>query len=464
MSITRTPACTVKFCPAPRDPDWHQCFVCGGLEIHHHDAGAKGMGGGKDHHKRPENVIALCHDHHQAVTLNECSDRIFDELPGRPYVYYGVRGNILHERLLGGSDAGTGSDLRGPGDVPVGLVGNSGAPTGVPEAEAQPVEGPIGGRPLEAGSAAAEAKDSSRVEYRPDRPGVVGSNPASSSAAAPSASGESDEKEGEGNDDTAKEVRGRSSGSKSGGESAGAARLPKHGRRHKESGLLARGDGNRVPREAVASGESGTGEGDYSLAAPVGGYAGARPSPVPLSPEAWNLETWKEQGAGLLEMEETIWSAAQAIQFAVGDWFLSGEQHLAEEIYGHIDTIRSPSGKTFKIGTLMQQIWVAKNVAPNTRALAPSWTHCRHVAHLPEPEQKEWLDKARRGNLTSKDLSRAIHGEKPKVRRWTIEELRELVGPFTAWWASPLAAHEIEAPDDVLQFLDWLEAPAEEAK
>ena len=98
-TIERTPTCTVRHCPAPRDPDWHVCW-CGKLNIEHHDVVGGGMGGGGGHHKRPENVVALCHDHHEAITTHLCSDRIFNVLPGRPYVYYDVRGNILHERLL----------------------------------------------------------------------------------------------------------------------------------------------------------------------------------------------------------------------------------------------------------------------------------------------------------------------------------------------------------------------------
>ena len=27
--MERTPLCSVKFCPAPKDPEWHRCVVCG---------------------------------------------------------------------------------------------------------------------------------------------------------------------------------------------------------------------------------------------------------------------------------------------------------------------------------------------------------------------------------------------------------------------------------------------------
>ena len=100
MTVTREPACPVKYCPARNDPDWHRCW-CGRLDIEHHDAGAKGMGGGKDHHKRPENVVALCVLHHAYISRNEHSDRILD-LPttGRTYVYYDTNGMVLAEYVL----------------------------------------------------------------------------------------------------------------------------------------------------------------------------------------------------------------------------------------------------------------------------------------------------------------------------------------------------------------------------
>lgn len=61
MTLTRTPACTVKGCPAPRDPDWH-VPICGhGLEGHHHHV-IKRSQGGKD---GPQ--VFICPDCHHEI-------------------------------------------------------------------------------------------------------------------------------------------------------------------------------------------------------------------------------------------------------------------------------------------------------------------------------------------------------------------------------------------------------------
>ena len=93
--------CTVSFCPAKKDVDWHRCWVCGALEIEHHHVKSRGMGGSKKRRDDPLNVVALCHKHHELVTLHECSDDILD-FPGRGkvYVYFDLHGNTLIERAL----------------------------------------------------------------------------------------------------------------------------------------------------------------------------------------------------------------------------------------------------------------------------------------------------------------------------------------------------------------------------
>ena len=65
------------------------------------------MGGSKKRRDDPLNVVALCHSHHEMVTLHECSDDILD-LPGRglTYVYFDLHGKVLIERVLGAAADG----------------------------------------------------------------------------------------------------------------------------------------------------------------------------------------------------------------------------------------------------------------------------------------------------------------------------------------------------------------------
>ena len=105
MTVTRVSACRVKGCPAPKDPDWHRCW-CGQGEIEHHHVESRGMGGSKI--KR--NMVALCHKHHEAVTLHDCYDivTVFDW--GKKYTYMDKKGDILHERALEAGSAAAGAE------------------------------------------------------------------------------------------------------------------------------------------------------------------------------------------------------------------------------------------------------------------------------------------------------------------------------------------------------------------
>jgi hypothetical protein len=319
VTPTRVPLCPVKWCPTRYKwfkgdkADWHACF-CGEKAIEHHDAGAKGMSGGKDHHKRPENIVALCHLHHESIHTSECSNRILD-LPttGRTYVYYDTDGTVLHKQPL--------KEVMPDGDSSK-LYGQ------------RAVEGVEAGLPIATSRSQKRRLTAQGADFVDHSPG----------------------------------------------DSAGEAVL------------------------AVR---------------PMLNTAAHRGS----SPAPFSLETWKEQGRGLLEMGETLRAALPAWQFAVGDWFLAGEKHLGEEVYGHVDDIG------FRSGTLQQYIWVASRVNPNTR-VELDWTYHRHVAALETPKQKEWLEKAQKEHLTSRDLYRRLHPEKPKVKRWNAEQMREYATHF----------------------------------
>ena len=96
MTITRTPACTVKGCPAPRDPDFH-IPICGhGLVGHHHHV-TKRSQGGKD---GPQ--VFICPDCHEKIDSGPWGNDI-KNIPGRGDVYFAwdLHGNTLIERTIG---------------------------------------------------------------------------------------------------------------------------------------------------------------------------------------------------------------------------------------------------------------------------------------------------------------------------------------------------------------------------
>jgi hypothetical protein len=72
------------------------------------------------------------------------------------------------------------------------------------------------------------------------------------------------------------------------------------------------------------------------------------------------------------------------------------------------------------------EMFVAKHVAPTTRAHAPSWEHARVVAALKAEKQAEWLDKARAEGWSARKLQTALAQAgaqgKTVMRFWLVVE------------------------------------------
>ena len=66
--MTRIPACPTKWCPQRTSPSFHLCAICEATDVEHHHIKGRGMGGSPSRRRDPENVICLCHPHHEMVT------------------------------------------------------------------------------------------------------------------------------------------------------------------------------------------------------------------------------------------------------------------------------------------------------------------------------------------------------------------------------------------------------------
>ena len=130
---------------------------------------------------------------------------------------------------------------------------------------------------------------------------------------------------------------------------------------------------------------------------------GVESGPSPAEP--FSLDKWCTEGMLLVHMGLAFRDATDSVRFAIGDWANKGERILGEEVYGYF--------RAFRDVTVRQYTWVAGCVAPDTRVELP-WTYHRAVAALPAAEQGAWLKKAKDEHLTTGELHRAIHGEKPK--------------------------------------------------
>lgn len=99
-----------------------------------------------------------------------------------------------------------------------------------------------------------------------------------------------------------------------------------------------------------------------------------------------------DQWAGGIDRIRKVYGA---VKYWLGDLILMGESLFSEEASQVIDQSFLTEQEVKKY------TYVAKQVAPTTRAHAQSWDHANAVAHLKPEEQLEWLDKSRAGGSTS---------------------------------------------------------------
>lgn len=128
MSVTRTPLCTVSYCPEPRNPDWHRCIVCESPYIeHHHAHGRGGMGGSKRLRNDKSGVVAVCHRHHEeAHGIGAATGE------GEPYSTEDGGGSVASAHLT------SSERLPSPAGVSPELAIDAGRTSGEPELERLP--------------------------------------------------------------------------------------------------------------------------------------------------------------------------------------------------------------------------------------------------------------------------------------------------------------------------------------
>jgi len=98
----------------------------------------------------------------------------------------------------------------------------------------------------------------------------------------------------------------------------------------------------------------------------------------------------------------------RALQMVIGDWLNEGEARFGER-YSQATTM----WPDMQLETLRNWKWVASRVGTSLRNDTLHYSHYAVVAPLPEPEQAEWLTKAAKKKLTSKELRQAIQGSVP---------------------------------------------------
>ena len=176
--------------------------------------------------------------------------------------------------------------------------------------------------------------------------------------------------------------------------------------------------GKRSPALAGAGGESGSvpptpvspgfspallvdAEGDRAQPAGLG--------PVNATPSAFSLDSWLGEGERLYKLGLDLKQWTDEWRFEMGDWLARGEGALGEVAYGYFSRFEDKFGPSH----LRALRWVSASVSRELQELAPSWSHARAVAVLPEKAQRAALITAREEGLSSRDLAALVRQDEP---------------------------------------------------
>ena len=128
------------------------------------------------------------------------------------------------------------------------------------------------------------------------------------------------------------------------------------------------------------------------------------------------FEEWEECGQLLGHVQKRI-------HWWIGDWLNYGEGRWPDRYAQVLSRVH------FVYETLKNDSYVSRNVPQSLRNDQLSFSHHAIVAPLPPPEQKDWLDRAEREDLTTREL-------RERIRQTGEEERYEVKnqGHFPECW------------------------------
>jgi hypothetical protein len=138
-------------------------------------------------------------------------------------------------------------------------------------------------------------------------------------------------------------------------------------------------------------------------------------------PDNLSLDDWLKCGQALQAVD-------QSVQFWIGDWWAYGNHAYDERAKAAAEGL----GKR-AFSTLKDYGSVARNVERSLRNELLHFNHHRAVAPLEPSEQRRWLDRAVRDNLSVADLRLAIARERAINRTAKVNFNAEALGVAQAW-------------------------------
>ena len=331
MSVTHTALCTVKGCPAPKDPDWHKPWCGHGVAGEHQHWPKRSQGG--------KRIVAfLCHDCHDRIDNGDWGNSVVTTMEdGKQieiYRAWDLHNETIIERVInGGFSDGAEAVVR--------------TPASPPDVSAASLKEESDGEPN---------RQEANVPPLQDAP--------------------------EDNDVLA---------------GHGSRDLPP---------VRDRARGSVRPERA---------EGEH-LRDPL---------------------THEQRVAKALEIKNAEWNR----QWIAGDTANQWRAELGEEAEQYISDFGYVQES---IANIMR---VCEAIPKNIRRAELRFSHHVVMLGLNREDMDMWLDKCEEEQWSVAEFRRQVKGTKPKVKRWALEELRELVGEFE---------NDVGDEDHARDFLDWL--------
>ena len=400
--IERVPLCELSYCPAPNDPDWHVCLVTGSTIIEHHHV----EGRGKKRTQDSTRVVPLSVPIHKRISLNELGDGILMMADGsKLYRIWDLHNETVHESKPWWMQPQRKQALDSVEEPEL-------PASHTPAGESGP------------GNAAEEAgKQAGEVEPRVHTPSRVepARNRGSSSAASP---------EGGEDEPDIPETKGEAA-SLHDGEAAQVGRPSRGDRR-----------GSRTDNDSGGPPVSKVQPSSDSLRVATLALPGV------ITETSW--EPSKGFDAGDIEAAvHAIKSMEWNRQWFAGDFANYLERTMGEAAWQYLSDLG------YQPESLSNIMRVCEKIPAPLRRGSLRYSH-HVVAYTDNREDIEgWLDKAEENQWSVAELRRQKHGVKKKTKRWSLEELRELL---SAWERESPRNQEMAmvSADSIVFFLDYL--------
>ena len=190
-------------------------------------------------------------------------------------------------------------------------------------------------------------------------------------------------------------------------------------------------------------------EGDETALDGLRDVAGPGDVDVGSNPKSLPILTHEQRVAIAQEIKDAEWNR----QFLAGDTGNAWIAELGEEAEQYL----SDFGYVHE--SLANILRVCAAIPPPYRNGNLRFSHHTVVYELPPEERMRWLTECEENEWSVAEFRRQVKGTKPRVKRWSLEELREALSEFEHEPPQSGEAAMVSA-ESIVFFLDWIESHA----